>query len=87
MAKKKAKKAAEPEVAQIDPDMKKPIRKYGASETFAPAEQVDHPKFGLGVVERAESGKITVFFPVGRKVLAQARSDSQLSRPRPFVID
>jgi hypothetical protein len=57
----------------IDPD--KPIKAYRMSETFAPGDQIQHLRFGVGVVEAAgEPGKIAVLFDEGRKVLAAAKA-------------
>ena len=39
---------------------------------------MEHPHFGVGVVELVESGKATVYFPAGRRILAQARSEALL---------
>src|SRR5262249_41295182 len=66
-------------------DLSKPVRTYKASEKFEAGERIDHPSFGQGVVEAYESGKITVFFSTGRRVLVAAKLDSGgLSRPKPF---
>ena len=67
-------------------DLSKPARSYRASEQFEVGERIDHPTFGQGVVEISEPGKVTVFFSVGRRVLAQARAQAaaQLARPKPF---
>jgi hypothetical protein len=76
------------EKAAVAADPTKPVRPYRATETFDVAERVDHPSFGQGVVEIAESGKITVFFATGRRVLVQAKaavvSGRGLERPKPF---
>ncbi len=69
-------------------DLDKPPRPYRASEKFAIGERVEHPTFGQGVVEALELGKMTVFFAVGRKVLACGKGDAPtgggLERPKPF---
>jgi hypothetical protein len=67
-------------------DLSKPTRPYRASEQFETGERIEHPSFGQGVVEIAESGKITVFFASGRRVLVQAKAavTGGLSRPKPF---
>ncbi|HUQ01258.1 MAG TPA: hypothetical protein VM261_02130 [Kofleriaceae bacterium] len=69
-------------------DLSKAVRTYKASEKFVVGERVEHPTFGTGVVETAESGKMTVFFAVGRKMLVQAKGDgpvsNALARPKPF---
>jgi hypothetical protein len=51
----------------------RPPRAYRASDTYAVAERVVHPRFGEGVVERVEEGKATVRFPSDRRVLACGR--------------
>jgi hypothetical protein len=62
----------------IDPE--KPVRPYRMSEAFAPGDQIQHLRFGVGVVENAsEPGKINVLFDEGRKVLAAAKGDAQLA--------
>jgi len=67
-------------------DLSRPARSYRASDAFAVGERVEHPNFGQGVVEVSESGKVTVFFATGRRVLAQAKiaPKSSLERPKPF---
>ncbi|WP_428268617.1 hypothetical protein [Haliangium sp.] len=73
---------------QVAADLSVPIKPYRFSDEFAPGERIDHPKFGIGVVEiTAEPGKMQVFFPDGRRVLARAKPRSQLERPRPFRYD
>jgi hypothetical protein len=67
-------------------DPSRPSRPYRATEQFQPGDRIDHPSFGQGIVEMAtEPGKITVYFPSGRRVLAQARAASALERPRPLI--
>lgn len=67
----------------VEPDLSKPIRPYSIRDTFAPGERIDHPTFGIGVVEvSSEPGKMTVFFPQGQKILAQAKPSSSLGPPR-----
>jgi hypothetical protein len=68
-------------------DLAKPVRPYRASESFEVGERVEHVQFGQGVVEVSESGKVTVFFASGRRVLVQAKIASAsggLTRPKPF---
>ena len=69
-------------------DLDKPPRPYAASERYAIGERVEHPTFGQGVVESLELGKMTIFFAVGRKVLACAKAEvatsNALARPKPF---
>jgi len=62
------------QLAGVAPDLSKPIRRYAAGETFAVAERVEHPTFGVGTVQTAEPGKMTVMFPINhRRVLVQGR--------------
>ena len=78
----KSKPAPESAKAAVEADLSKPIRKYSIRDLFEPGDRVDHPKFGIGVVENsAEPGKMTVFFPAGRKILAQAKPVSTLTKP------
>jgi hypothetical protein len=66
-------------------DLSKPVRSYRASERFEVGERVEHPTFGQGVVEVSESGKVTLFFATGRRVLVQAKEASTApTRPKPF---
>jgi hypothetical protein len=69
-------------------DLTKPVRKYAASLRYEVSERVEHPTFGQGVVEISEPGKITLFFAIGRRVLAQSKegedTSNKLSRPKPF---
>jgi hypothetical protein len=70
----------------VPADLSRPTRQYRASEQFEVGERIEHPNFGQGVIELSEPGKITVFFPSGRRVLVQAKAaaTSGLSRPKPF---
>nr|HEX4315716.1 hypothetical protein [Kofleriaceae bacterium] len=71
----------------VSADLAKPVRPYRANEHFGVGERVDHVQFGQGVVELSESGKITVFFATGRRVLVQAKGEAPkggLERPKPF---
>ncbi len=78
-----APKADEPQVAA---DMSRPIKPYQFSDdSYEPGDRIEHSKFGTGIVEIAsEPGKMQVFFPDGRRVLARAKPASALSRPKPF---
>ena len=79
---KSSKAAKEPEGSSIEPDMSKPPRVYKPDETYAPGERMTHPSFGTGVVESLPGpGKVQVFFPGGRRVLAIAKAASTLSKP------
>ncbi len=72
--------------ATVDADMSKPIRPYSPKDNFEPAERIEHPKFGIGVVQSVANGKADVFFgSFGTKVLATARpATKMLSRPPRF---
>jgi hypothetical protein len=74
------------ETPAVAADLNLPPRRYSASERFAVGERVEHPTFGQGVVELLETGKMTVFFAVGRKVLVCGKGDGGggLARPKPF---
>lgn len=67
-------------------DLSRPSRPYRASEQFEVGERIEHPSFGQGVIELSEPGKVTVFFPSGRRVLVQAKAVAPggLERPKPF---
>jgi sRNA-binding protein len=54
-----------------DPD--KPTREYAISERFVLGDQIQHKKFGPGVVCGVEDDKIRVNFSDGMKVLLHAR--------------
>lgn len=89
-ARKKAADAKPKSQATIKPDMKKEPRPYKFSEAFAPAERIEHVKFGLGIVETVMTGKIEVFFPEGRRVLAVAKAEPTLiplKESRPAWLD
>lgn len=71
---------ASPPPSTFSPDPTLPVRTYSMRETFRPGEQIKHPRFGVGLVERsADPGKISVLFSDGRKILAQAKPDSTLT--------
>jgi len=75
---------AAPTRPAIDPD--KPIRPYRMAETFEVGDQIEHVRFGVGVVESAgEPGKIAVLFDDGRKVLAAAKREQQLATANDMV--
>ena len=72
-AKGSSKKAALDEPL-VEPDLSRPIRIYRMTESYAPGDRVEHPKFGQGVVELLSGpGKMTVFFEDGRRTLAHHR--------------
>ena len=77
------------ESARVTTDMTKPLRTYRASESYDVGDRVEHPVFGAGVVEIFDDGKITVFFPTGRKVLVCSKGGKggpavPMARPKPF---
>jgi hypothetical protein len=70
--------AGQPE-QRVQPDMSRPVRRYSFKESFEPGDRIEHPKFGLGVVETIPApGRMTVFFSEGPKTLAQAKPESTL---------
>ena len=82
--KRSASRAPKKEVSRHEPsvevDLSKAIRPYSPREHFAVGERIDHPKFGIGIIENtATAGKIEVFFPDGRRVLAAAKEAGKLS--------
>lgn len=77
------KAAAEPAAPSVAADLGRPVRRYGASELFTPGDRIQHPSFGLGVVQGSPGpGKINVAFPDGPRILAQAKAGGPgLGRP------
>ncbi len=51
----------------------RPVRTYGASQTFLIGDLVEHPKFGRGSVLSADLQRIEVEFPEGKYTLVHAR--------------
>src|SRR4051812_26141268 len=81
-APRRASRAHTPPPATVIPafDPAKPPRPYGASQLYAPAERVEHPSFGTGVVTGSPGpGKVEIAFPVGLRVLACAKAASTLA--------
>jgi hypothetical protein len=76
------------EAPAVAADLSRPPRPYRVVERFEVGERVEHPTFGQGTVEVAETQKITVFFAAGRKVLVHGKGEASgaggLTRPRPF---
>ncbi len=71
---------AEPLVA-ADPSV--PPKRYSIRETYAPGERIEHPTFGVGIVEAVpEPGKMQVFFDGTRRILAQAKAGPKLEPPK-----
>jgi hypothetical protein len=79
----RSKSAAVPVQAPIPAfDPSKPPRPYAPAQSFAAGERVQHPTFGSGVVTGSPGpGKVEIAFPVGRRVLASAKTVSTLERP------
>lgn len=74
----RSKAAAKDSLPAIAVDLSLPVRSYAMTHTYAPGERIEHPKFGQGVVEALpEAGKVTVFFPEGRRTLAHGRAAPQ----------
>ena len=76
----KKKKVAGKVSATINPeaifDPNKPSRPYKMSERFALGEQIQHKKFGNGVVSAVEDEKIHVTFGQSAKILRHAHKAS-----------
>ena len=74
----KPKPASRPRAASsgitLDPD--KPTRAYAISDRFTLGEQIQHKKFGPGVVCGVEDDKIRVNFADGLKVLLHGKAPS-----------
>ena len=57
----------------IDPSV--PLRPYSITDSFTVGDRIDHRTFGAGIVELVlEGGKMQVFFPSGRRLLAHQRT-------------
>src|SRR5262249_15294314 len=81
----RARKAAEPaRPAAVQPDLSRAVRRYGASEAYTSGDRIQHPSFGLGVVQGSPGpGKIDVAFPGGNRVLAMAKASAAGGLVRP----
>jgi hypothetical protein len=74
-ARASAKTPAQPEGPLVSPDPTRPVRRYHALEAYAAGDSIDHPTFGRGVVESSPGpGKVQVYFPSGRRILAAAKT-------------
>ena len=63
--------------------MNRPTRRYAPAEKFEVGDRMEHPSFGQGIVElAAEPGKVTVFFPSGRRLLVHDRQAARPSLPK-----
>jgi hypothetical protein len=59
----------------IAPDITRPTSSYRPVDRYAPADRIEHPTFGLGVVERILGpSKIQVWFSDGERVLVHGRA-------------
>lgn len=58
---------------KVEPDLSRPVKGYSMREEYVPGDRIEHPKFGQGVVETSDAGKMSVFFEDGRRTLAHAR--------------
>lgn len=81
-----AKPSARIDEPMVAANLSRPTRPYQFSEEdYQPGDRIEHPKFGTGVIEMTnEPGKMQVFFPEGRRILARAKPSSNMPRPRPF---
>ncbi len=79
----RSRKAEPPPPPAVPPDLSRAVRRYGASEAYTTGDRIQHPSFGLGVVQGSPGpGKVDVAFPGGNRVLAMAKaSSSGLVRP------
>ena len=75
----RASAAAAAPAARFAPDPSADVKAYSMRESFRIGDHIQHPRFGLGVVDvSAEPGKMEVLFADGRRVLAQAKPSSRL---------
>jgi hypothetical protein len=84
-AAQRAKAAAESQRAEplVSADTSQPPRPYSIREQYAPGQRIEHPTFGVGVVELVpEPGKMQVYFEGNRRILAQAKGGPKLEPPR-----
>ncbi len=77
-ASKRAPKKAQGQSQSSEPlipfNPKRPPRSYAITESFQVGDRIAHRKFGEGVVELIVGpGKVQVFFPSGRRVMAHER--------------
>jgi hypothetical protein len=91
-AERKAAASSKPKShATVDADLSRPTKPYKFSDSFESGERIDHVKFGTGVVEDIlDGGKMEVYFPDGRRVLAFKKTEptlSSLKESRPAWLD
>ena len=65
-----------PPPVKVEADPARPVKLYAVSARFAIADQIQHPKFGTGVVQTSDDTKIEVEFASGRHTLVHARGAS-----------
>lgn len=56
-------------------------KKYRPQETFAVDDVVDHPTFGLGIVNTVRGDKMDVAFKAATRTLVHARTQAPIERP------
>jgi hypothetical protein len=72
-------KPGAPVEVRVEADLSRPVRPYAASEKYAPADRISHPKLGLGVVQAlVGAGKISVLFADRKVVLVHGRPAAAL---------
>jgi hypothetical protein len=73
-AKKAGRSSAKADTRGVVLDPNKPTRDYSLRERFSLDEQIQHAKFGPGIVRAVEDDKIHVEFAEGAKVLLHGRA-------------
>ena len=67
----------------VEVDPAQPPRRYSLRDSYEPGQRIEHPTFGVGVVEAVpEPGKMQVFFDGNRRILAQSKPGPKLEPPR-----
>jgi hypothetical protein len=56
-------------------------RKYSPKETFAWDDLVDHPTFGLGIVQAVRLDKVDIGFKASEKTLVHGRGEASGAKP------
>ncbi len=79
-ARARPKKPAAPEEIVVEPDLSRPVRTYGLTESYAPGDRIQHPTLGIGVVQaEAGPGKIHVRFGEKKSLLVHERQPAGVS--------
>jgi cell wall assembly regulator SMI1 len=73
-----------PPPPRVDADPSREVKTYSIKERYAVGDRVQHPQFGLGVVQRSEEAKCDVLFEGGLRALIQGKGGSGLEKPKPF---